>query len=347
MMLGGGGNPSAWWEVAGARTGHDGQRSRRGRDRRLAQGNDWIGARDRDRPCRRRPTAWWAPVETISNSEERVRARLPGQRPAAVVAARPGRRGDVVGRHRQRGRPRSRDRGDRRVSRPRLVVHGHFYQPSRLDPVDRAVPARPDRRPGPRLEQRGSRPTATAPTPSSATSARISWDLGPTLAGWLAGRRSRGVPRVRRRAMRGVQRAWRSPSTTRSCRWRRRRTGGPRSAGACATSSCGSAADRPASGCPRPRSISRRFGSWPTQGVTHTILAPWQLAAPDLDTRRPVPGRARRRALDRRRRLRRRTVDLGLVRARRDPRRGPVRPGTGRTAPGLGRCATTARRRSP
>ena len=66
-MLGGGGNPSAWWEVAGLRTSHD---SRGSADRitRLAQGNDFVGvtlATTVSTPA----TAWWAPVETVSNSE--------------------------------------------------------------------------------------------------------------------------------------------------------------------------------------------------------------------------------------------------------------------------------------
>ena len=72
----------------------------------------------------------------------RLRARLPGQRAAAVVAAglEPGGRWSAsVGERRDR-RPRSRGRG---VSRPRLVVHGHFYQPSRLDPVTGTVPPDP------------------------------------------------------------------------------------------------------------------------------------------------------------------------------------------------------------
>jgi hypothetical protein len=67
-MLGGGHNPAAWWEFDGQRTPHDssGQASR---VERFAQGNDFIGlaiATTVSTPA----DAWWAPVETISNSEQ-------------------------------------------------------------------------------------------------------------------------------------------------------------------------------------------------------------------------------------------------------------------------------------
>jgi len=67
-MLGGGGNPSAWWDVGEERAGHDGSGARAGIER-LAQGNDWLGVQIDTRispAC----DAWWAPIETVSNSEE-------------------------------------------------------------------------------------------------------------------------------------------------------------------------------------------------------------------------------------------------------------------------------------
>ena len=68
-MLGGGGNPSAWWElVDGSRTGHD-QAGQRTGIRTIAQGNDHVGVAVRttlDEPT----DAWFAPIETISNSED-------------------------------------------------------------------------------------------------------------------------------------------------------------------------------------------------------------------------------------------------------------------------------------
>ena len=66
-MLGGGGNPSAWWEVDGVRAGHDTHGTAHDVTS-LAQGNEYVGiavATNISTPA----TAWWAPVETVSNSE--------------------------------------------------------------------------------------------------------------------------------------------------------------------------------------------------------------------------------------------------------------------------------------
>ena len=66
-LLGGGGNPAAWWEVDGRRLGHDG-RGVATAVTDLAQGNDYVGisvATTVSQPA----SAWWAPVETVSNSE--------------------------------------------------------------------------------------------------------------------------------------------------------------------------------------------------------------------------------------------------------------------------------------
>ena len=66
-MLGGGGNPAAWWELGGERTAHDGRGSASDVTT-FAQGNDYVGvgvASTLSRPA----GAWWAPVETVSNSE--------------------------------------------------------------------------------------------------------------------------------------------------------------------------------------------------------------------------------------------------------------------------------------
>ncbi len=67
MMLGGGGNPAAWLEVGGQRTTHDAEGSATGIST-LEQGNDDVGIAIASAVS---PPAdlWWAPVETISNSE--------------------------------------------------------------------------------------------------------------------------------------------------------------------------------------------------------------------------------------------------------------------------------------
>jgi alpha-amylase len=67
MMLGGGGNPAAWWEIDGARTAHDGRGSAAGVTA-FAQGNDHIGI-SVGTTVSEPASLWWAPVETISNSE--------------------------------------------------------------------------------------------------------------------------------------------------------------------------------------------------------------------------------------------------------------------------------------
>ena len=71
------------------------------------------------------------------------------------------------------------------MSRGRLVVHGHFYQPRRADPFSGTVPPEPSAAPYPdwtsRIDAECYRPNA-----ERGNFARISWDLGPTLASWLA-----------------------------------------------------------------------------------------------------------------------------------------------------------------
>jgi hypothetical protein len=67
-MLGGGGNPAAWWEIGGTRTGHDSS-GQAANVERFAQGNDHVGlaiVTTVSVPA----DAWWAPVETVSNSED-------------------------------------------------------------------------------------------------------------------------------------------------------------------------------------------------------------------------------------------------------------------------------------
>ncbi|HEX5590243.1 MAG TPA: alpha-amylase/4-alpha-glucanotransferase domain-containing protein [Candidatus Limnocylindrales bacterium] len=67
-MLGGGGNPSAWYEVGESRRSHDGSGTADGVAR-IAQGNDWVGVTLESRPSPA-ADAWWAPIETVSNSED-------------------------------------------------------------------------------------------------------------------------------------------------------------------------------------------------------------------------------------------------------------------------------------
>lgn len=70
------------------------------------------------------------------------------------------------------------------MSRGRLVVHGHFYQPSRADPFSGRVLADPSAAPAhdwtARISAECYRPNAEV-----GNLGHLSWDLGPTLAGWL------------------------------------------------------------------------------------------------------------------------------------------------------------------
>jgi alpha-amylase len=65
-MLGGGGNPAAWWDVRGVRSAHDAAGTAEDLST-IAQGNDYIGVSvtTTTSPA----DAWWAPIETVSNSE--------------------------------------------------------------------------------------------------------------------------------------------------------------------------------------------------------------------------------------------------------------------------------------
>ena len=66
-MLGGGGNPEAWWELEGERSSHDGTRSAANVER-VAQGNGWLGV-ELATTIEPAGDAWIAPIETVSNSE--------------------------------------------------------------------------------------------------------------------------------------------------------------------------------------------------------------------------------------------------------------------------------------
>ena len=71
------------------------------------------------------------------------------------------------------------------MSRPRLVVHAHFYQPFRVDPFSGHVPPDPSAAP---FRDWNERITAECYRPNAerGTLAYASWNLGPTLTDYLA-----------------------------------------------------------------------------------------------------------------------------------------------------------------
>ena len=182
-MLGGGGNPAAWYEVAGERTAHDGSGAIDGVTA-VRQGNDHVGVIV-DTSVEPAADAWWAPIDTISNSENGFERVYQG---SALLLSwpltlGPGAAPRVPRRPRRDHHPRPRARG-RRMSRGRLVVHGHFYQPLRVDPFSGTVPADPSAAP---FDNWNARVAAECYRPNAERRnlGQMSWDLGPTLAEWL------------------------------------------------------------------------------------------------------------------------------------------------------------------
>ena len=66
-VLGGGGNPSAWYDVRGERSAHDGSGTAEAIEA-IGYGNNWVGIGVETRP-QPAADAWGSPIETVSNSE--------------------------------------------------------------------------------------------------------------------------------------------------------------------------------------------------------------------------------------------------------------------------------------
>ena len=168
------------------------------------------------------------------------------------------------------------------MSRGRLAVHAHFYQPSRVDPWTGQVPVEPSAAPfhdwNERVDAECYRPNA-----ERGTLGRISLDLGPTLAAWL----ERADPATYRRftadGVGAIAQAFHHPILP-----------------------LASAADRRTEVTWGIRDFELRFGRRPTgmwlpetavdlptlrtladHGLEFTILAPWQAAESGIDPQRP------------------------------------------------------------
>ena len=170
------------------------------------------------------------------------------------------------------------------MSRGRLAIHGHFYQPAREDPFSGRMAPDPTAGPHPDWNSRIAA-ECYGPNAAAGNFGRIGFDLGPTLAMWLRRERpetyaaiieqGRG-PRVMAQAFHHSILPLASVRDRRTeIRW-------------------------------GLRDVELRFGQRPEglwlpetavdlltlriaaeEGLRWTILAPWQAAADDLDTRRP------------------------------------------------------------
>ncbi len=175
------------------------------------------------------------------------------------------------------------------MTRGRLVVHGHFYQPRRADPFSGRTPPEPSAAPYPdwtsRVDAECYRPNA-----ERGNFGRISWDLGPTLADWLAEHDAETYGRI------VAQDAGASDTGS--------RTGMAQGYHHAILPLC-SASDRRTEVRWGIRDFETRFGRRPSgmwlpetavdratlrvladEGIRHTILAPWQADGP-LETRQP------------------------------------------------------------
>jgi hypothetical protein len=174
------------------------------------------------------------------------------------------------------------------VNRPGLVIHGHFYQPPRLDPFTGTMPVDPTAAPARDWNERISA-DCYRPNAELGNFGAMSWDVGPTLAGWL----ETGDPIAYRGFVDGDRGA-----------------NGMAQPFHHAILPLASAADRRTEIAWGMRDFEVRFGRRPTgmwlpetavdratlrllvdAGITHTVLAPWQVAPVEgsfVDTRQPV-----------------------------------------------------------
>ena len=166
-----------------------------------------------------------------------------------------------------------------------FVVHGHFYQPPRIDPFTGVMPSDPTAAPAHDWNERVSadcyRPNAALGNLGS-----MSWDVGPTLAAWLETD---------------------DPATHEGFVSGDRGVNGMAQPFHHTILPLASAADRLTEIRWGMRDFAVRFGrrargmwlpetavdlatlrSMADEGIDHTILAPWQIGADRLDTRRPA-----------------------------------------------------------
>ena len=338
-MLGGGGNPAAWLEVGGVRGAHDGRgvvaavtharpgqrlRRRRDRDDRLRAGRSCGGPRSRRSRTRRAASSASTRAPACSSpgrsawppaGRARSRSRTRSRRP---MTGRP-RSWPWIPRPRSRRRRARRARGGH-VSRGRLVVHGHFYQPSRADPFSGEVP--PDPTAAPARDWTDPDQRRVLPAQRGARQPRLDV-VGPRAdpRELACRRRSDRVSRVRRGRSRRQRPGPAVPSHDPAARL----GGGPAD-----RDPLGPARLRMADGPAGARDVAgggrgRRGDAAAARRARRRAHDPRAVAGgrPRRDAP-PVPGRSRRRPEHRRRPLRRHPVRVHLLRPAGDGRRRPV-----------------------
>ncbi len=177
------------------------------------------------------------------------------------------------------------------MSRGRLVVHGHFYQPERRDPFSGRMAAARAAAPfhdwNERIDADCYRPIA-----ERGDFGRISFDLGPTLAAWMDEHDPATLARIvadgTDAMAQGYHHAIMPLASLRDrrteIRWGLR--------------DFAARYGRPAHGLWLPEAgmdlPTLRIAA--AEGIRYTILAPWQASDPEIDTRRPYrvdPGGGR------------------------------------------------------
>ena len=157
--------------------------------------------------------------------------------------------------------------------KPHLAIHGHFYQPPREDPFTGLLPREKGADPYRNFNEKIAA-ECYGPNAEVGNFARISFDLGPTLASWLERYTPKTyaaiVAQARAHFLKyGHPNAMAQVYSHASCRWPRTTSGRFRSPGASPTFNTGSGTRRRACGSPRPLPIPPAWAScWITASST-------------------------------------------------------------------------------
>ncbi len=286
-MLGGGGNPAAYYLLDGERIPHDGSASRASLAA-LHSGNEYVGI---DIETRARPpaAAWISSIDTVSSSEAGFERVYQGSalvlawplvlEPGASIAVRVE---QIVATSRDRAAEEA--AAARTVTRGRLAIHAHLYQPERRDPFGGPSRLDPTSAPFPSWNARISA-ECYRPNAERGNLDHITFDVGPTLTGWMAAEDPDVLARIAAadHGANAVAQGYHHVILPLASARDRR------------TEICWGLRDfalrfgRPAAGFWLPETAVDRhvLRVLAEEGIRWTILAPWQASTPGLETRRP------------------------------------------------------------